>query len=85
MATSRPDSLPLHGDTYDYSLCDIPTFTGDTGRIHVAVAAFNYQDPDFASHPIFTNRRLQPDMAIAALGTVVVAWSHQRIDPGTSD
>ena len=71
MATSRPDGLPLHGDTFDYSLCDIPTFI-DTGRVHVALAAFNHQDPDFASDPISTNRCLQPGMAIAALGTVVV-------------
>ena len=32
MATSRPDGLPLHGDAFDYALCDMPTFTGDMGR-----------------------------------------------------
>ena len=73
MATSRPDGLSLHEETFDYALCDTPTFTGDTGRVHVALAAYNHQDPDFAFDPISTNRHLQPGMAIAALGTGVVA------------
>ena len=73
MAMSRPDGLPLHGDTFDYALCDTPTFTGDTGHIHVALAAFDDENQDFAFDPISTNQRIQPGMAMPVLGTVVVA------------
>ena len=73
MATGRPDGLPLHGDTFDYSLCDRPTFTGDVGYVHVALATYNHQDPDFALDPLSTKRRFQPNADLAVLGTVVVA------------
>ena len=46
---------------------------GDAGRVHVALAAFNHKNPDFAFNPISTNRRLQPGADITVLGTVVVA------------
>ena len=71
MAMSRPDGLPLHRDTFDYALCDTPTFTGDTGRVHVALAEFDHVDQDLASDPISTNQRLQTNIPV--LGTVVVA------------
>ena len=73
MAMSRPDGLPLHGDTFDYSLCDRPTFTGDAGYVHVALATYNHQDPDLTLDPLSTNRRFQPHADLAVLGTVVVA------------
>ena len=73
MATSRPDGLPLHRDTFDYSLCDTATFTGDAGYVHMALATFNHQNPDFAFDPLSTNWRLQPSADLTVLGTVVVA------------
>ena len=69
MAMSRP----LHEDTFDYSNCDIPTFTGDVGFEHVALAAYSHRDPDFALDPLFSNRRFQPNSDLAVLGTVVIA------------
>ena len=51
---SRPDGLPLHGDNFDYALSDTPTFTGDTGRVHVAFefAVFDHANQDVAFDPI---------------------------------
>ena len=72
MAMNRPDGLPLHEDVFDYSKCDMPTFTGDAGYEHVALAAYSHQDPDFALDPLSSNRRFQPNSDLAVLGTVVV-------------
>ena len=73
IATSRPDGLPLHGDTFVYALCDTPTVIGDAGYVHMALATFNHQDPDFTFDPLSTNRRLHPSADLAVLGKVVVA------------
>ena len=71
MAMSRPDDLPLHGENFDYTLSDTPTFAGDTERVHVAFASFQHANRDIALDPISTNRRLQTDIPV--LGTVIVA------------
>ena len=50
-----------------------PTFMGDAGFEHVAMAAFRHRDPDFALDLLSANRRFQPYTEMAVLGTVVVA------------
>ena len=67
------DGLPQHEDTFDYSKCDIPTFTRDAGREHVALAAYSHRDPDFALDPLSSSRQFQPNSDLAVLGMVVVA------------
>ena len=73
MAMSRPDGLPLHEGEFDYSQMDTPTFTGEAGRIHVALATFNHEDADFASDPLSTNRRLLTEVDFPVLGTIAIA------------
>ena len=70
---SRPDGLPLHADTFDYSHCPTPTFMGDVGFEHMALSAFRHRDPDFSLDPLSTNRRFQANTELAGLGSVVVA------------
>ena len=71
---SRPDGLPLHEDMFDYSRYQTPTFMGDAGFEHVAMATFRHRDPDFALDPLSTNCRFQPLYPeLAVLGTVVFA------------
>ena len=73
MAVSRPDGLPLHEGAFDYEQTDVPTFTGEAGRLHVALATFNHRDADFAFDPLSTNRRLPSGIDFPVLGTIVIA------------
>ena len=73
MAVSRPDGLPLHKGEFDYAQTVTPTFTGDTGRVHVALATFNHKDPDFVFDPLSTYWRLPSGIDFHMLGTVVIA------------
>ena len=67
---SWPDGVPLNGECFDYTWSDTPTFTDDSGRVHVALTAFHHANQDLASDPVSTNRRFQSDIPV--LGTVVV-------------
>ena len=73
MAVSRPDGLPLYENYRDYNFNEKSTVINDDMDMPVAFSSYQHEDADKAFDPLSTNRRLNTDIYIAVLGTVIVA------------